>query len=217
MSGNKKKCDENLTFSILVILVPIVFGAIGIFLGVNALHSYDDAIAKINTEESIFTDEEEDVIATIINLEADDRELGNYGRIFIPSQNYSAKLNNATYDIPSDNTKLFQEWVDADDCAATYMYGAQRIIADHSNQGFDCIRNLHKGDKIYIVRETDETLVYECTDELTGYNNGQLFTDDGKSLREMNLDGISLYTCASSTDSYHIVIRVFQRYNKLDY
>lgn len=92
-----------------------------VFLGVNALHSYDDAIAKINTEESIFTDEEEDVIATIINLEADDRELGNYGRIFIPSQNYSAKLNNATYDIPSDNTKLFQEWVDADDCTEDWI------------------------------------------------------------------------------------------------
>lgn len=212
-----KNWDENKLFAIIVLLVPLVFGGLGIFLGINVVHKYNEEFDKINTEESIFTDEEEDVLETMAALELDDKELGNYGRLYIPSQNYSAKLNNAAYDTPENNSDLFQQWVDEQDCAATYKYGAQRIIADHCNQGFNCIQNIHKGDKIYIVRECDETLVYECIDELTGYNNGQLYTSDWISLREKNLDGISLYTCVSDADNYHIIIRAFKRYTDFNY
>ena len=95
--------------------------------------------------------------------------------------------------VPDENTNP-QTIVNAQDAAALIN---NFIIADHNNQGFNCLSAVEIGDAATIAR-TQGKQVFQCVDILDGTNeNGFVRTNDGRDICfDMDEYDIIMYTCA---------------------
>lgn len=113
-------------------------------------------------------------------------KLGTEGRLYLPSM-FSVALYYT-------NTGGLQKIVDDLDSAVYYPFYNTNVIADHAKQGFRAIRNLNKGNTIYIKTKS-ELKVYKVIERTNGVNTSEsLVTNDGRDVRNMNID-LVMYTC----------------------
>lgn len=118
------------------------------------------------------------------NTETPDIKYGDIGRLYV------SNINVALYE------GLEQEICDTIDSACYKMHKGVIIIADHSHQGFDAIKDCRPGD-VCVVRYEDGTAdVYECTVyEPNGKNlKNDLADSNGTSIFDSGADMI-MYTC----------------------
>ena len=78
----------------------------------------------------------------------DNQPLGSIGRLYIPSQGFSVKLEDAE-GLSLDQAQVL---VDKQDTAVKICddYKTSVAIADHTEQGFHVIKNLKGGDKVFL-------------------------------------------------------------------
>ena len=105
---------------------------------------------------------------------------------------------------------LYDSWkqavCDKKDSACFFQYGAQRIVADHWNQGFGAIKKCEPGMEAYI-RNGNKTEKFICTDIIEGHNTvtGDLTDWDGNDIWDWNKDGITCYTCNGNSRNIKII------------
>lgn len=131
------------------------------------------------------------------------------GSISIPSMNISANLyrgNELDYDTA-------QAICDEENAAIVYE-GDEQIIADHSYQGFDRIKQSIPDETVAFIQSYDEKgnteyESYVCTKVTTGKNRTFkpcLIDCEGNDLYKTNEGGICLYTC---NDTWHDITIVY--------
>ena len=133
--------------------------------------------------------------------------------LFVPSNNQS---HVGRFYIPtvSIDVAIYDSWkqgvCDKKDSACFFQYGAQRVIADHWNQGFDNIKQCKVGDAACIINgEKIERFI--CYAKFSGHNtdDGTLTDSEYKDIWDMNKDGITCYTCNGNWRN--IVIVMFKK------
>lgn len=134
----------------------------------------------------------------------DNQPLGSIGRLYIPSQGFSVKLEDAE-GLSLDQA---QTLVDKQDTAVKICddYKASVAIADHTEQGFHVIKNLKGGDKVFLklangVGDIEEYAV-EFVDPNCINTHDNLYLSTGESI--IDLGGIYMYTC--NEDWRHVTI-----------
>ena len=122
-----------------------------------------------------------------------DEALRDSGRLYIPSCGVNVPLNSSV------GYKKLQDVVDEEDLALMFYIAGDRMIADHAGQGFDKMKQAEVGTMAFIKTKTGfQKLV--CTEKERADNVGYaLFTDSGKRIGFVNLDGITMYTCNDFT------------------
>lgn len=129
---------------------------------------------------------------------------GSYGRVFIPDGGYTAQLYYAGGATAYDA----QSYVDWWDSAAYLGWFPVGVIADHSNQGFNCIKYATPGvTHLYFLDDGQITRDYVCGFiDYGGENTGHdLILSSGTSLFNSSAADLWTYTCNSNWTSITIV------------
>ena len=131
------------------------------------------------------------------------KEYGGWGRLYIPDVGINVALYHVAYNDDTD-----AQWiVDSSDSAA-YMtgWGATPFIGDHTNQGFNGIRNCGSGTKAFI-RHGGNTYVYSCYYVGGGTNDGYYVYDwNGTRIWDHGSSDIAMYTCNGNWQNVSIVL-----------
>lgn len=133
----------------------------------------------------------------------DNQPLGSKGRLYIPSQGFSVKLEGCE-GLTIDQV---QNIVDRQDSAAYVDNNHKRnfTIEDHSDQGFDVIKNLKSGDKVFLKLANNTNDIEEYTVEFVDPNGintlEDLYLSSGQSATR---SGTYMYTC--NEDWKHVTI-----------
>lgn len=149
---------------------------------------------KVTTKKLTFKDQ----------ILASNKKNGTAGRLYFSNLYSVALYNSSVYD---DN---IQNIVDNKDSAAYFQYGPNMVIADHSNQGFNIIKNQKVGSKAYIKMQdaNGKTVIktYVLTEKINGNNTGpQLITADGRDVASVNTS-LVMYTCNSINPKYITIV-----------
>ena len=133
----------------------------------------------------------------------DNQPLGSKGRLYILSQGFSVKLE----DCEGLTIDQVQNIVDRQDSAAYVDNNHKRnfTIEDHSDQGFNAIKNLKTGDKVFLKLANNTNDIEEYTVEFVDPNGintlEDLYLSSGQSATR---SGTYMYTC--NEDWKHVTI-----------
>ena len=172
------------------------------FSNINITHSIAEKYS-IKEEEPIISDtiieevpkvQEAPQLAVITNNEevtpiiwGIDGIQGNKGRLSLPSVGFSMPL----YDNGPESWKTI---VDNDNSALYTTYLNKGMIADHSYQGFNAMKNCDTGTIGYII-VGDTIYTIECASKYIGYNNGYRIEINGNYADQMGDGSLYMYTC----------------------
>ncbi|MBO5477996.1 MAG: hypothetical protein J6A15_09650 [Clostridia bacterium] len=139
-----------------------------------------------------------DVVDNVSRTTTVSRNLGNIGRLEIPTVGYSAALNNGLVD-----TAYAQIVVDAYDSACYIGYnGYTTYIGDHYYQGFANMKNSVPGSTFAYIYETDGSVTtYICVAKY--YNcvkSGYVYDENGINIYFSGYD-LAMVTCNDSTST----------------
>lgn len=119
---------------------------------------------------------------------------GAVGRWIVPC----VGIDVACYYSSGSSVEYKQSIVDDPDGAAYYNYNNFDIIADHSNQDFSALKNIHVGDMAYMDKGSYQQK-YICTKFEYGHNDGKYLLDENYNaigyMDDYNPGGITCYTC----------------------
>lgn len=140
---------------------------------------------------------------TFIDLSTD----GTAGRVFIVSGKYTSQLNTCD----KSNEDKWQEITDNRDSSAYITDNVTPVIADHNQQGLECIKNAVVGEtKLYILKngQVEKTFICKLLDT-GGRNEGDALklSDGSVVFGEEAVEGYDLwtYTCNETAASVTIV------------
>lgn len=150
-----------------------------------------------------------DVLAEIMRIQNDETYIGDAGRLYVPECGYSAAL----YEIPQSG-KGAQKAVDAEDSAAFLCnYGPQRVVADHTHQGFgNVLRGCGYSTVVYLKTFEGVWPYVFLTKDPGSRNDGDIVWDShGNSIYEYDDSGLTFYTC--NEDWRHVTVAHFIQYS----
>ena len=123
-------------------------------------------------------------IRPINNTEEIQSRYHMYGRLYIDSADINVALFHVNLKEKYGSLRA-QIYTDAEDSAAIYQYGVQRIIADHDFQEFEKLKDVEVDD-IADIQIGTEHYYYKCVKKCLGINNGKLYDDNGNLLSRQN-------------------------------
>ena len=140
-------------------------------------------------------------------VKEDTSPLGDAGRLYVPSLDLSVAL----YEIPEDGSGA-QHVTDAVDSAAYLCnYGPQAVVADHSHQGFNAIKNSTEETMAYIKTVNAIKMYTFMSKDQNSRNDDEIVWDsNGNSIYDYPGNGITCYTC--NQDWRHVTTVRFQVY-----
>lgn len=146
------------------------------------------------------------ILSELEKVRNDNRELGTFGRLYLPSVN----LNVALYNTDISEGGIAQKVVDNRDSAAYFSVYSHQIIADHSHQGFHKIADIPIGEKAYIKKNSQQILVYKLVQKFEGMNQGSDLTDlNGRSVFD-ETENLIMYTCYKINEyENHVMITIW--------
>ena len=149
-----------------------------------------------------------DVLSELMRIQEDDTYIGNAGRLYVPECGYSVAL----YEIPESGAGA-QKAVDAEDSAALLCnYGPQRVVADHTHQGFgNVLRACDYGTVVYLKTAEGVWPYIFLSKDPDSRNDGDIVWDShGNSIYGYDDNGLTFYTC--NEDWRHVTTAHFIQY-----
>lgn len=137
-------------------------------------------------------------------IQNDVKELGDVGRLYIPSINISVRLYAVKSHNDGERAQKYTDWSDSAAYCSSFDGGCG-YIADHYNQGFISIINCQINCLAYI-KTRENIFVYRCVKITEGYNMEKyLCTKEGESLKNINWADICCYTCNGNWKNIYMV------------